>query len=90
MSVSGEWTVPTIGRTSAGPVPAPWPVVHMTCAVADPSSMEAKDGFVVDFAHQLEHIRNTVPFSDDEELDRNDLEVRCSSSQWKDIRYQWQ
>lgn len=37
--------------------------------------MEAKDGCVLDFAHQLEHIRNTHPFNGDEELDRDDMKV---------------
>ncbi|KHJ94076.1 RNA polymerase Rpb1, domain 5 [Oesophagostomum dentatum] len=41
----------------------------------DPASMEAKDGSVLDFAHQLEHIRNTHPFNDDEELDRDDMQA---------------
>ncbi|RCN27659.1 hypothetical protein ANCCAN_26606, partial [Ancylostoma caninum] len=39
----------------------------------DPAMMEAKDGCVLDFAHQLEHIRNTHPFNGDEELDRDDM-----------------
>ncbi|KAK6759531.1 hypothetical protein RB195_021237 [Necator americanus] len=40
----------------------------------DPAMMEAKDGCVLDFAHQLEHIRNTHPFNGDEELDRDDMQ----------------
>ncbi|KAK6053594.1 RNA polymerase Rpb1, domain 5 [Cooperia oncophora] len=41
----------------------------------DPALMEAKNGSVLDFAHQLEHVRNTHPFNGDEELDRNDMEA---------------
>ncbi|KAK6046067.1 RNA polymerase Rpb1, domain 4 [Cooperia oncophora] len=42
----------------------------------DPALMEASDGHVVNFAHQLEHVRNTLPFSNDEDLNRNEMEVQ--------------
>ncbi|VDK76100.1 unnamed protein product [Cylicostephanus goldi] len=41
----------------------------------DPAMMEAKDGSVLDFMHQLEHIRSTQPFNDDEELNKEDMQV---------------
>ncbi|KAK5973725.1 DNA-directed RNA polymerase subunit [Trichostrongylus colubriformis] len=41
----------------------------------DPALMEAKNGSVLDFAHQLEHVRNTHPFNGDEELDKTDMEA---------------
>ncbi|KAK6019697.1 RNA polymerase Rpb1, domain 5 [Ostertagia ostertagi] len=43
----------------------------------DPALMEASDGYVINFAHQLEHIRNTIPFNHDEELDRAEMETLC-------------
>ncbi|VDM52864.1 unnamed protein product [Angiostrongylus costaricensis] len=43
----------------------------------DPALMEAKNGSVIDFAHQLEHIRNILSFNFNggEELDESDMEV---------------
>ncbi|XGW34847.1 hypothetical protein V3C99_018691 [Haemonchus contortus] len=41
----------------------------------DPALMEEKNGLVLDFAHQLEHIRNTHPFNGYEELDKSDMEA---------------
>ncbi|KAK6049441.1 hypothetical protein COOONC_13054, partial [Cooperia oncophora] len=45
----------------------------------DPALMEASDGYVVNFAHQLEHVRNTLPFSNDEDLNRNEMEALCKT-----------
>ncbi|EYC08344.1 hypothetical protein Y032_0066g3709 [Ancylostoma ceylanicum] len=41
----------------------------------DPAMMEAKDGYVLDLVHQLEHIRNTHPFSDEEELNIDNMKL---------------
>ncbi|KAE9413899.1 hypothetical protein Angca_008466, partial [Angiostrongylus cantonensis] len=40
----------------------------------DPALMEAKNGSVIDFAHQLEHVRNILLFNGGEELDESDME----------------
>ncbi|KAJ1365444.1 DNA-directed RNA polymerase [Parelaphostrongylus tenuis] len=40
----------------------------------DPALMEAKNGSVIDFKHQLEHVRNVHPFNGGEELDSADME----------------
>ncbi|WKY14160.1 hypothetical protein Q1695_000032 [Nippostrongylus brasiliensis] len=41
----------------------------------DPALMEAKSGSVLDFNHQLEHIRSTQLFNGDEELDGSDMKA---------------
>ncbi|KIH46284.1 DNA-directed RNA polymerase subunit A' domain protein [Ancylostoma duodenale] len=41
----------------------------------DPAMMEAKDGRVLDLVHQLEHIRNIDPFSDDDELNGDSIKL---------------
>ncbi|KJH41173.1 RNA polymerase Rpb1, domain 2 [Dictyocaulus viviparus] len=40
----------------------------------DPALMEARSGSVIDFGHQLEHVRNTHPFDGNENFDENDVE----------------
>lgn len=51
------------------------------CSVLDPALMEAKNGSVIDFTHQLEHVRNTHPFNGDEELDSDDMTASCVEGQ---------
>ncbi|CAI4229809.1 unnamed protein product [Auanema sp. JU1783] len=46
----------------------------------DPSVMEAKDGSVVDFDHILEHIKNTQPCLQGEELSLADMRVLIATT----------
>ncbi|VDO41469.1 unnamed protein product [Haemonchus placei] len=41
----------------------------------DPALMETNDCHALDLTHQLECIRNTIPFNNDEDLNRNDMEA---------------
>ncbi|KAK5979682.1 DNA-directed RNA polymerase subunit, partial [Trichostrongylus colubriformis] len=40
----------------------------------DPALMETSDGCAVDFSRQFEQIHNSLPFSDDKELNQSDME----------------
>ncbi|VDL71307.1 unnamed protein product [Nippostrongylus brasiliensis] len=45
----------------------------------DPSRSEADDGFLVNLDHEMDHVRNTIPFSDDHQLQPKEVEALIRS-----------
>ncbi|WKY01465.1 hypothetical protein Q1695_015455 [Nippostrongylus brasiliensis] len=45
----------------------------------DPSRSEADDGFPVNLDHEMDHVRNTIPFSDDHQLQPTEVEALIRS-----------